>query len=288
MNVSVIVPVFNERTHIERLCTALKAQSYSDFEVIIVDNGSVDGTAEAAARYFPVISCPEKGEHPSRNLGISRANGELLLFLDGDTVPDRRWVEQMVESYKAGYELIGGNTIVVPFRKGRFFEETVRHYAIATLNVRVNGASAYFPTCNVGYSSRVLREVGPFPNIYYGDVVYSEYVSQLGTYKATINRSAIVHHYAADSYLAMMRKHFRNGAARRLSGLRLSLAAINIIISPLEYIATLLSLTTQMESANQTFFNDVFVPFTVRFIEDKVTTIGAMWYTLNPPDRIPC
>lgn len=88
--ISVIVPFFNSAPYIDALVRSLKDQSFGDFEAIIVDDGSTDGGAERLAQ---AIACLEnvlvmQGRHAgpaaARNLGLDRARGEFLFFLDAD------------------------------------------------------------------------------------------------------------------------------------------------------------------------------------------------------------
>ena len=84
---SVIIPAFNRR---ELLCRALEsvwAQSFTDYEVIVVDDGSTDGTREfLEALKCPIVVLfqPNRGPGAARNLGIKHATGERIAFLDSD------------------------------------------------------------------------------------------------------------------------------------------------------------------------------------------------------------
>ncbi len=86
--VSVVVPLFNKRPFIERCLNSIASQSFADFEVIIVNDGSTDGGEAIVARYpdrrFRLISQPNAGPGAARNRGISSASGEWIAFLDAD------------------------------------------------------------------------------------------------------------------------------------------------------------------------------------------------------------
>ena len=87
---SVIIPIYNVERHIRRGLETLAAQEYSDFEVILVDDGSTDSSGrlcEEAARTsenIKVIHTVNQGAGPARNVGIAAARGEYLLFFDID------------------------------------------------------------------------------------------------------------------------------------------------------------------------------------------------------------
>src|SRR5947209_6196665 len=87
--VSVVIPAYNEATYIDRLLEALSKQNFKDFEVIVSDAQSKDGT-EGVVKSFKdkfvikFIESPPKGPGAGRNEGAKLARGEWLLFLDAD------------------------------------------------------------------------------------------------------------------------------------------------------------------------------------------------------------
>jgi glycosyltransferase involved in cell wall biosynthesis len=83
--VSAIIPVFNGERFLGEAIESIFAQSYRNLEVIVVDDGSTDGSAKAAQRY-PVryYHQPHRGPGAARNFGIQQARGEFLSFLDAD------------------------------------------------------------------------------------------------------------------------------------------------------------------------------------------------------------
>ena len=85
--VSVIIPTFNCAPFLERAFESVVAQSYEDYEIIVVDDGSTDETPELIDRWQKkIVSLSQKNAGPSaaRNFGISRAGGEFIAYLDAD------------------------------------------------------------------------------------------------------------------------------------------------------------------------------------------------------------
>jgi len=86
--ISIIVPAYNAREHLNRCLDALLASSYTSCEIIVVDDGSTDNTSELArAKGVTVVECTRQaGPGAARNEGALRAKGEILLFVDADVL----------------------------------------------------------------------------------------------------------------------------------------------------------------------------------------------------------
>lgn len=107
--VSIIIPVFNRRELLVRTLQSVSSQSWRPIEIIVVDNGSTDGTYEAAVETantlndkdcrVKVLRHPERGAAGVRNVGFQHATGEIILFFDSDDI----MIEDAVESYMEAF-----------------------------------------------------------------------------------------------------------------------------------------------------------------------------------------
>jgi glycosyltransferase involved in cell wall biosynthesis len=98
--VSVIVPVYNGSQTLAACLQALHAQTHPPDEVIVVDDGSTDGTvAVATALGVKVLSQAHAGPAAARNLGAQSARGAILLFTDADCAPAPDWIERMLAPF---------------------------------------------------------------------------------------------------------------------------------------------------------------------------------------------
>lgn len=101
--VYIVTPVFNRKEFTENYLRALSNQTNTNFKVIIVDDGSTDGTAEMVKKEFPdVILLKEKGDlwwTESTNIGVRYAlekNADYIMTLNDDTLPEPDYMEQMI------------------------------------------------------------------------------------------------------------------------------------------------------------------------------------------------
>jgi glycosyltransferase involved in cell wall biosynthesis len=100
--VSVIINVYNGEAYLAEAIDSVQAQTYAHRELIVVDDGSTDGTAGVAARYGDALRCLRQenaGIGAARNLGIEHARGEYLAFLDADD----RFVADKLERQLAAF-----------------------------------------------------------------------------------------------------------------------------------------------------------------------------------------
>ena len=89
MKFSIVTPAYNAETFIEKCLTSIRDQTYSDFEYIVVNDGSVDGTEQIVKKFantfeLKLISQPNSGIASAMNAGFDSASGDILAWLDAD------------------------------------------------------------------------------------------------------------------------------------------------------------------------------------------------------------
>lgn len=101
--VSVVIPVYNEKKDIEKCLSSLLAQDYPSFEVIVIDDGSNDGTIEILKKFvkesddkIKLLKQNHLGPGPARNLGARHAKGEILSFVDADMTFEKDFLSDLV------------------------------------------------------------------------------------------------------------------------------------------------------------------------------------------------
>lgn len=100
--ISVIVPVYNTEKYLRRCIDSILAQTFTDFELLLIDDGSTDGSGAICDEYAAldsrvrVFHKPNGGVSSARNLGLDNARGEWITFIDSDDWIDQVYFEKIV------------------------------------------------------------------------------------------------------------------------------------------------------------------------------------------------
>lgn len=107
---SVIIPVYNTEKYLKKCLDSVFNQSFSDYEVIVVNDGSTDGSIDIINEYkVELINLEKKetiGPSYARNLGVSKAKGEYILFLDSDDYYEPDLLQKINDSLDSDYDLV--------------------------------------------------------------------------------------------------------------------------------------------------------------------------------------
>ena len=114
--VSVIVPVYNSEKYIEKCLNSIIEQTYKDFELIVINDGSKDNSLEILEKYkndFPkvitLINQENIGVSKTRNNAIKMAKGKYVMFIDNDDFIDKDYIETFInEAEKEDYDVVLG------------------------------------------------------------------------------------------------------------------------------------------------------------------------------------
>lgn len=109
---SIIIPIYNAETYLDECLRSLKEQIYENFEVILVDDGSNDNSCEIYSKYekedqrFKVYKKKNGGVSSARNLGLLKACGKYVLFVDADDYCDKKMLKIIGENIKDNIDII--------------------------------------------------------------------------------------------------------------------------------------------------------------------------------------
>ena len=105
MEISVVIPTFNEEKYIGRLLKSIRDSGF-DGEIIVVDNFSNDRTAEIARQYGAKVFRRKSNVSEARNFGARKSNGDVLVFLDADMVVGKGFFDEVRKKMKSSRVLI--------------------------------------------------------------------------------------------------------------------------------------------------------------------------------------
>lgn len=143
MKISIIVTVYNCDKYIARCLESLKRQSYDDYEIIIVNDGSQDMSAEICDRFanehsnVKVIHKVNGGTVSARKAGLMNAKGEVVCFIDGDDWIDNEFIEKLVTPFLENNDF----DIVTSGLKFEYISEPEKNFIL------LDGAEAGFWSC---------------------------------------------------------------------------------------------------------------------------------------------
>ncbi len=105
--ISVIIPAHNSEKTIEKLLSSLRKSTFSDYEIIVVDDHSSDNTGEISRKYSDtVVTLKERsGPARARNVGAEKAKGDILLFLDADVFGDVNQLGYVSRRFRENQEM---------------------------------------------------------------------------------------------------------------------------------------------------------------------------------------
>lgn len=131
--VSVVVPVFNAEEYLREALESLRRQTYRGIEVVLVNDGSTDGSVSICREFcrldsrFRLLTQPNRGVSASRNLGIEKANGDWIVFMDADDIMARNCISALLSAQSlSGAKIVVGDytrnikNLDIPGEEGKY------------------------------------------------------------------------------------------------------------------------------------------------------------------------
>ncbi|MGZ5004074.1 MAG: glycosyltransferase [Chthoniobacterales bacterium] len=219
-SVSVIVCSYNGARTLPACLDSLGTLDYPDYEVILVDDGSTDNTAEIAARYPQVKFIQQKnhGLSHARNTGARAAHGEVLAYTDSDCMADRDWLYFLINTLLSGnYAGVGGPNVPPPAQD--WIQACVAAAPGGPSHVLLTDTVAeHIPGCNMAWYRWAFDNVGGFDVDYHkagDDVDFCWRVQQSG-HEVAFSPSAVVWHHRRFTLRAFQRQQEGYGEAESM------------------------------------------------------------------------
>ncbi len=225
MQFSVIVPVYNRPQETDELLSSLAKQTFTDFEVIIVEDGSDVPCCEACIPYNGKLKLKyyekeNSGPGLSRNYGAQRASGDFLIFLDSDVILPPGYMEAVEKEQESGCaDAFGG-----PDRAHSSFTDTQKAISYAMTSFFTTGGirgsskakmDKFYPrSFNMGIAKDVFDRLGGFSAMRFGeDIDLSIRIFKAG-YRCRLFSDAWVWHKRRTDFKKFFRQVFNSGIAR--------------------------------------------------------------------------
>ncbi len=162
--ISVVVCTRDGHDRIGACLEAVGSMQPAAHEVIVVDDGSTDGTSERVAREFPgvrLLRSEGVGLSAARNLGAAAATGEFVAFTDDDCEPDRAWLGELARGFADGWDAVGGPNLPPP-PADRAAAVTAAAPGSASHVMLDDREAEHVPGCNLAVRRSTYFELGGF------------------------------------------------------------------------------------------------------------------------------
>ncbi len=215
-SISVVVCSYNGKRTIRDCMEGLKRVDYPNFEVIVVNDGSTDGTETIAKEYgFRVISIPNGGLSNARNVGMRASQGEIVAYIDDDAIPDPQWLTYLAATFISTSHAGVGGPNIPPIDDGPI-AECVANSPGGPIHVLLTDNEAeHIPGCNMAFRKAALEAIGGFDTQFRiaGDDVDLCWRIQKEGWTLGFNPAAMVWHHRRNSIKAYWKQQLNYGKA---------------------------------------------------------------------------
>ena len=220
---SVIIPVYNRPDEVRELLESLSKQTLKDFEVLLIEDGSVNRCDTVAQEFDKDLNIcyfykENSGRSLTRNYGMERASGEYLIFFDSDCIIPERYFEIVKARLEEDYvDCFGGpdaaHSSFSNLQKAISYSMT-SFFTTGGIRGGKKGMEKFTPrTFNMGFSKEVYKRVGGFKDMFGEDIDLSLRIQKAGFHTVLI-RDAFVYHKRRVSFRSFYRQVSVFGRAR--------------------------------------------------------------------------
>lgn len=193
--VSIVVPAYNAELFIEKCLSSILMQTFKNYEVIIVDDGSNDLTPEIANVFqhcdkrFKLISQKNGGVSSARNVGVEQANGEFITFIDSDDWVDENYIGSLYNAIKKNNCDIAISNMIRQrkfFQKFRFNFNEEKKYSSLKDKIEIARIPACCYACGKLFKSNLVKSLKFKEGVYFEDVIWTPQILELANGLVTV------------------------------------------------------------------------------------------------------
>ena len=223
MKYSIIVPVYNRPNEVDELLQSLCQQTVKDFEVLIIEDGSIKTCKDVCDKYANILvlhyhAKENSGPGQSRNYGAERAKGEYVIILDSDVVLPNTYIEAIDKSLTSEIIAFGGpdaaHPSFTPIQKAISYSMTS---FFTTGGIRGGKAKLdkFYPrSFNMGIRRDVYLQLGGFTKMRFGENIDFSYRIVEAGYRPQLFPEAWVWHKRRTDFHKFFRQVYNSGIAR--------------------------------------------------------------------------
>ena len=240
--VSIVVPTYNRRESLRRMLDSLRQQTYpmNRFEVVVVDDGSTDGTVDGLRNFgspysLHVLQQAHGGPARARNHGVASAHGTLIVFLDDDVEPSPELIDEHVAAHQGDADVVVIGPMLPPPPEWRsppwlrWHERTLMDQYRAMEAGQWECTWRQFYTANVSIPRAGFMEAGGFDTTFLRseDTDLADRLSRSGV-RFVFNPRAGIQHYAEHSFEKWAHSAYQYGQYEVLMARDKGLAALEM------------------------------------------------------------
>lgn len=224
MRFSIIIPIYNRPQEADELLDSLCRQTFKDFEVVVVEDGSTEKCEDICQKYTNLLALnyyykPNSGPGPSRNYGAERSQGEYLIILDSDVIVPESYLETIQKELEDNpCDAFGGpdraHPSFTPIQKAINYSMT-SFFTTGGIRGGKQKLDKFYPrSFNLGIRKDVYEALGGFAPMRYGeDIDLSTRIFKDG-YSCRLFPEAYVYHKRRVKFSSFFRQVKHSGEAR--------------------------------------------------------------------------
>jgi len=207
MKFSIIIPCKNDSSYLRACLKSIRKMNYSNYEVIVIPDEKIN---LKGIRVIPLKAGPAE----KRDLGVKKAKGSIIAFIDDDAYPDKDWLNNCLKYFKKGFSVVGGPQITP--KEDSFFQKlsgfTLSSRMVGGMRSRYEATSSPFeiddwPSVNLLIKKFVFNKVGGFDSTYYPgeDTKLCLDIINAG-YKMTYAPDVVVYHHRRPGLISHLKQ----------------------------------------------------------------------------------